>query len=94
MATKLAATLPLAPARFSTTTGWPSVSPTMRPITRVSVSVVPPAGLPTTMVMGRPWAVAWKGAVAVAASSSAARPARRVNRKGMLSPGLWGMPAC
>ncbi len=83
--------LPPAPARFSTTTGRPSVSPTMRPMTRASVSVVPPDGLPTTMVMGLPLSCAHEsvGARAAGRAQSAASAQRRRRAVFIVSPGVF-----
>src|SRR5437763_377926 len=45
--------LPFAPLRFSTTTGWPSVSESLWPTTRAAMSGAPPGGIRTMMVIGR-----------------------------------------
>jgi hypothetical protein len=45
--------LPPAPPAFSTTTGWPSDVRMCSARMRVSVSVAPPGGNGTTMVIGR-----------------------------------------
>src|SRR5436190_19402683 len=52
-ATRAAPIAPLAPATFSTTTGWPSAAVSRSPTTRAIVSVFPPAAYGTTAVMGR-----------------------------------------
>src|SRR3954468_955432 len=44
--------LPPAPARFSTTTCWPRLSPRYLATMRATVSVPPPGSKPTTMVTG------------------------------------------
>src|SRR5919201_313082 len=44
--------LPPAPARFSTTTCWPSNSPSAGATMRPTVSVPPPGSKPTTVVIG------------------------------------------
>src|SRR6478736_3960792 len=44
--------LPPAPARFSTRTCWPMLSPRNLATTRATVSVPPPGSKPTTMVIG------------------------------------------
>src|SRR5262245_46059246 len=43
--------LPPAPGRFSTTTGWPQVLRISSAIRRVTMSVLPPAVNPTTIVI-------------------------------------------
>src|SRR5687767_5507457 len=51
--------LPLAPALFSTTTGWPSACESLSPRARAARSVEPPGGNPTSSFTGRsgqPWA--------------------------------------
>jgi hypothetical protein len=45
--------LPLAPTRFSTTTGWPSVWPSLSASTRAAMSGAPPGGIGTMIVTGR-----------------------------------------
>jgi len=45
--------VPAAPVGFSTMTDWPSVTVIRSARMRASVSVGPPAGNGTTMVMGR-----------------------------------------
>ena len=44
---------PPAPARFSTTTVWPSAGCSFSAITRAMMSVVPPGGNGTTIRTGR-----------------------------------------
>src|SRR6266853_1570738 len=44
---------PFEPGRFSTTTGWPSASPSLGASTRAIVSVAPPGGLGTSRRTGR-----------------------------------------
>src|SRR5262249_29238355 len=51
-ATASAARLPPAPARFSTSTGWPSDAASGGAIARAIVSVVPPADAPTSSLIG------------------------------------------
>jgi len=45
--------LPAAPARFSTTTGWPSRFCKPSATMRVTVSTPPPAGTQTMILIGR-----------------------------------------
>src|SRR5262249_38469173 len=45
--------LPLAPTRFSTTTGWPRVCPSLSASTRAAMSGAPPGGIGTMIVTGR-----------------------------------------
>ena len=52
-ATRAAPIAPLAPATFSTTTGWPSAAVSRSLTMRAMVSVFPPAAYGTTAVMGR-----------------------------------------
>ena len=52
-ATCSVATLPAAPVRFSTTTGWPSPAVMPCATTRAVVSVLPPGAKPTTKRTGR-----------------------------------------
>ena len=52
-ATSSFAMLPFAPARFSTTTGWPSVWPSLSASTRAAMSGAPPGGIGTMIVTGR-----------------------------------------
>ena len=52
-ATCSVATLPAAPVRFSTTTGWPSPAVIPWATTRAVVSVLPPGAKPTTKRTGR-----------------------------------------
>ena len=51
-ATCSAAMLPLAPALFSTTMGWPSACESLSPSARAARSVEPPGGKPTSMRIG------------------------------------------
>jgi hypothetical protein len=44
--------LPLAPGRFSITTGWPMLCDSASPIERAMVSIEPPAETDTTMWIG------------------------------------------
>src|SRR5713101_6664704 len=53
LATSSLERLPLEPGRFSTTTGWPSASPSRGETTRAIVSVAPPGGLGTNRRIGR-----------------------------------------
>ena len=48
-----AATVPVAPGRFSITTGWPRFSERPGAMMRATTSVPPPGGKPTTMRTGR-----------------------------------------
>jgi hypothetical protein len=57
LATRSVAMLPLAPARFSTTTGWPMFSDSFAATRRAAMSGAPPGGMGTRMVIGR-WASA------------------------------------
>ena len=83
-ATKLAAVLPPAPARFSTVTGWPHLSCSFWPTERARVSAKPPAAKPTIRLMrlegycAAPWA--WAAAVPAISRESAARPLRATGR--------------
>src|SRR6266850_312483 len=52
LATKSAPTLPLAPVRFSTMTGWPQAVVICGPIARARMSEVPPGAKGTTMRIG------------------------------------------
>jgi hypothetical protein len=64
--------LPPAPARLSTTTGWPRSLLMYWPTTRARMSVVPPAENGTTIViglLGKAWACAASGASARAGDS-------------------------
>src|SRR5574343_1431184 len=85
LAASAAPMLPPAPARLSTTTGWPSSALSAWPTMRARMSVVPPAEKGTTMVMGlegNAWARAWlvihrpAAARLAPASSWAAKPRR------------------
>src|SRR6266496_4377819 len=51
-ATKSRPSMPLAPGRFSTSTGWPSRSVIFGPIRRDMMSVVLPGGNGTTILIG------------------------------------------
>ena len=77
LATKSAPILPPAPARLSTTMGWPSSSPSRSAITRAVTSVAPPAWKGTIRRIGRLGQGAWAKAGA-ARRGAAARTARRV----------------
>src|ERR1051325_10457915 len=73
-------TVPLAPARFSTTTGPPRVSASFWPTSRATMSVPPPGGKATMILTG----FDGKGcasAVATHASRTSFRKARRIARK-------------
>ena len=52
-ATASAPTLPFAPTRFSTTTGWPRLSESFCATTRAARSEPPPAGNATTILIAR-----------------------------------------
>ena len=45
--------VPVAPGLFSTTIGWPSLLDKVSPRMRDTVSTGPPAGKPTTSLIGR-----------------------------------------
>ena len=49
----LAATVPPAPARWSTMTCWPSVSENLSAMIRAMMPVLPPGGKVSTIVIGR-----------------------------------------
>ena len=68
-------TLPPAPVRFSTVTGWPSFSCIRSASTRATTSVAPPGGKGTTMRSGRVGAQAAPCAAAIRGSSGEARAA-------------------
>src|SRR6266513_1219450 len=53
LATSSPARLPLPPTRFSTTTGWPSESPSLGAIRRATMSGPPPGGIGTSRRIGR-----------------------------------------
>src|SRR4051812_29031102 len=73
--------LPPAPARFSTTTGWPSSGDSFSPSMRAVMSSAPPAAIGTTRRTGRfgahvgaePWARAAAGTRAAARPNSGRR---------------------
>src|SRR5262249_34750552 len=72
------AMLPPAPARFSTTTGWPQRSPSFWATRRAMMSVPPPGVKPTSMrtgLAGKFGAPAW-GKQCEAQVASAARASR------------------
>src|SRR5258706_13555568 len=75
LATKSAPTLPLAPVRFSTITGWPQAVVRCGPIARARMSEVPPAAKGTMMRIGL-FGYCWPRA-GRAASRLAARAAVR-----------------
>src|SRR5712691_2707816 len=52
-ATSSPARLPLPPTRFSTTTAWPSASPSLGAIRRATMSGPPPGGIGTSRRIGR-----------------------------------------
>src|SRR5882762_9074942 len=52
LATSSPARLPLPPTRFSTTTGWPSASPSLGAMRRATMSGPPPGGIGTSRRMG------------------------------------------
>jgi hypothetical protein len=53
LATRFDPILPFAPPRLSTTTGWPSCSDSLTAISRPMMSLVPPGGNGTTILIGR-----------------------------------------
>ena len=67
------ARLPFEPGLFSTTTGWPSASPSAGAMTRATVSVAPPGGLGTSRRIGRDGNCACAASVQSARASAAAR---------------------
>ncbi len=85
--------VPVAPGRFSTTSGWPSCSPMAGAISRVTVSIAPPGGKDTMTRIGlvgqagcaRAGAASGPGRAAAAASSAA----RRVGAKVMREVSRW-----
>ena len=82
--------MPVAPGRFSITTGWPRFSPSRGAMMRATTSVPPPGGKPTTMRTGFAgyWASASPGASAIAAAIAGKTfvivPPSRCNRSGAL----------
>ena len=70
-----------APARLSTTTAWPSFLPSCSAITRATMSLAPPAGKVTTILIGLSGQAAQAGTQAAAAP--AARVLRAVRRDGL-----------
>ena len=96
-ATCSVATLPAAPVRFSTTTGWPSPAVMPCATTRAVVSVLPPGAKPTTKRTGRSGLQAGPGeeccarAAAAGRRGTAASNGRRSRRfmDGCLPAGLW-----
>jgi predicted carbohydrate-binding protein with CBM5 and CBM33 domain len=68
--------VPPAPARFSTTTGWPSEADSFSATRRATTSVEPPAGNGTTIRTGRDGKVC----AATGKASVPARPASTVRR--------------
>ncbi len=88
-ATKSAAIVPLAPVRFSTTTGWPNLRDRNSPYWREKLSVRPPVAVPTTMRIGlegqAAWPIAKRGSAAVVPAAAAA-PSRR--RRPMAGPSV------
>src|SRR5882672_4869201 len=72
LATKSAPTLPFAPVRFSTTTGWLQASVILGPMARARMSEVPPAAKGTTMRIGL---LGYCACAAEAATRPAARTA-------------------
>ena len=70
--TALLATMPPAPGLFSTTTGRPSDSCILSAISRVTVSLLAPAGKPSTMCSGWSSARACMAKAAPTMSASAA----------------------
>src|SRR5262245_23410657 len=63
--------MPFAPARFSTTTGWPQVSVSRCATVRDVISVPPPGGYGTSRRTGRDGYGACAAAVSVAVTSAA-----------------------
>jgi hypothetical protein len=64
--------VPVAPARLSTTTGWPQVSESLAPMMRATMSVPPPGAKPTTtrMVLA---GYCWANAVDTHSAANASR---------------------
>src|SRR5690242_17129135 len=65
-----ALTLPPAPARLSTMTGWPSDSASLPPTTRAIVSLGPPGRKPTTKRIGRVGYLSSAPAAGIAAAAA------------------------
>src|SRR3954468_12051215 len=75
-ATTSAARLPPAPGRFSTTTGWPSVSESFAPRARARMSLGPPGVKPTTK----------RTFCAIAGQAASSRHSRRARVAVLISP--------
>src|SRR6476659_879980 len=74
-ATRVAPIAPLAPATFSTMTGWPSTAVSRSLAIRAMVSVFPPAAYGTTAVIGRAGQSPARAAQAMSASAPTTRHA-------------------
>src|SRR4029453_16208278 len=83
--------VPLAPARFSTMTGWPSAAARGSAIMRAARSVVPPGAAPTSMVIGLPGNPLCANAqgAATAAARAVKTKSRRRNIIALRSCGRW-----
>ena len=91
LATRSVPRLPPAPARLSTTTGWPSLSLSRCAISLATASVLPPAGKGTTRVMvllGQSEAKAGRAA-RQAAAISAMRLFMMNSLGSVIIPSLW-----
>src|SRR5262245_56656727 len=87
-------TLPAAPARFSTTTGWPSDWRSLSAATRARMSVEPPGAQGTTTRIGFSGQAASAGAVIRRAAAAAMRVFSFVINSSVLLPaGVWPYPA-
>src|SRR4029079_17394359 len=93
--TATAAMAPLAPARFSTTTGWPSAAPRGSEIISAARSVEPPGAAPTSMVIGLPGNPLCANAqgAATAAARAVKTKSRRRDIIALRSMGPWGVGA-
>jgi len=81
-----------APGRFSTVTGWPSASCTLRAVSRAVMSMAPPGGAGTMMRMGlagKAWAPARPAHSARTKMNSQDDATPRVRSMRILSPDFW-----
>ncbi len=62
--------LPFEPGRFSTTTGWPTSSESLCPMTRAEISGAPPGGIGTISLIGREGNCAHEASENMAANAS------------------------
>src|SRR5687768_11825380 len=88
LATNASPMEPVAPGRFSTTTGWPRLSARRLPMARAKVSLEPPGGEVTTKricLEGKVWANA---AADASANAAAARRAKDFGVKGLSKDGI------